>query len=94
MQSLMWKEFLGSNVDCYMKTSPQLLCTKIKEERVCAIVGKSFSVPVWFFTSGLVPHCLHRYCKRRRELGRRFAQLLILMYVVPPKDSSWFSGVL
>ena len=57
MQSLMWEEFVDSNVDCYMKTSPQLLCTKVKEERVRAIVGKSFSVPVWFSTSGLVPYC-------------------------------------
>ena len=26
---LMWEEFLGSNVDCYMKTSPQLFCADI-----------------------------------------------------------------
>ena len=66
MQSLMWEEFLGSNVDCYMKTSPQLLCTKIKEERVRAIVGKSFSVPVWFSTSGLVPYCFAQILQEKK----------------------------
>ena len=83
----MWEEFLGSNVDCYMKTSPQLLCTKIKEERVCAIVGKSFSVPVWFFTSGLVPHCFAQILQEKEGVGEKGSHTPNLMYVVPPKDS-------
>ena len=87
MQSLMWEEFVGSNVDCYMKTSPQLLCTKIKEEGVCAIVGKSFSVPVWFFTSGLVPHCFVQILQEKEGVGEKGSHTPNLMYVVPPKDS-------
>ena len=59
MQSLMWEEFLGSNVDCYMEASPRLLCTKItRGEGSCNLdEGKSFSVPMWFSTSRLVPDC-------------------------------------
>ena len=71
MQSLMWEEFVDSNVDCYMKTSPQLLCTKFKEERVRAIVGKSFSVPVWFFTSGLVSHCFAQILQEKEGVGEK-----------------------
>ena len=66
MQSLMWEEFVGSNVDCYMKTSPQLLCTKIKEEGVCAIVGKSFSVPMWILHQDYFLTVLHR-CHKQQE---------------------------
>ena len=58
MQSLMWGELLCFqrgllNEDFSLVVSAQ----KLKEERVRAIVGKSFSVPVWFSTSGLDPYC-------------------------------------
>ena len=41
---LMWEEFLGSNVDCYMKTSPQLFCADItRGEDSCNLWwGKEF----------------------------------------------------
>ena len=68
MQSLMWEEFLGSNVDCYMEASPRLLCTKItRGEGSCNLdEGKSFSVPMWFSTSRLVPDCFAQMLQEKK----------------------------
>ena len=59
MQSLMWEEFLGSNVDCYMKASPQLLCTKVKRGESSCNRGKEFlcSSVVFYIRTGSLLFC-------------------------------------
>ena len=57
--------------------------------------GKEFlcSSVVFYIRTGSSLFCTD-IAREGGSWGERFAQLLILMYVVPPKDSSWFSGVL
>ena len=59
MQSSMWEEFLGSNVDCYMKASPQLLCTKVKRGESSCNRGKEFLCPsvVFYIRTGSLLFC-------------------------------------
>ena len=95
MQSLMWEEFLGSNVDCYMEDSPRLLCTKItRGEGSCNLdEGKSFSVPVWFSTSRLVPYCFAQILQEKKG-SREEKEPSLLLLILIEQDDSWFSGVL
>ena len=46
-------------------------------------MGKSFSVPVWFSTSGLVPYCFAQILQEKEGVVR----------TLMGQDDSWFSGV-
>ena len=72
MQSLMWEEFLGSNVDCYMKASPQLLCTKVKRGESSCNRGKEFlcSSVVFYIRTGSLLFCTD-ITREERFKGRR-----------------------
>ena len=49
---------------------------KLKEERVRAIVGKSFSVPVWFSTSGLVPYCFAQILQEKEGVAEKKGRMV------------------
>ena len=74
MQSLMWEEFLGFNVDCYMEASPRLLCTKItRGEGSCNLCsGKEFlcSSVVFYIKTGSLLFCTDITREERLKIRR------------------------
>ena len=79
VQTLMWEEFLGSSVDCYMKTSPRLFCADITRGEDSCNRGKEFLCSNVDFTSGLLPYCFAQMSQATREesIGKKGLNFLL-----------------